>query len=335
MTDVTINSLADFKKSRDAYRQFLKEQIAVNKTKADAVDLFTFNGSRPYYTPEIRTRVEKLGDNAFLRTDIINLMIEEKFLDNKEASAMVGELNDEYILLLYKYFSLFIKKYKNYNRLYDGKQMARKFINYLDTKEYFTKPTPPPTGFETDGDIGPDGEPYSKRFQKEPIKVEKVEKKRTRGTGIGITINKGIKPTECYYEFGNKIINKNKLDKNILMIRYKNGINITKHPTKSVSKTFSKVLKNMLNGNNPSYDDLDILTNDEKSYLHELCCYCCVIDKFNIPTPNKTAEEKEKDRFNLLVGQIKAGNNSQDLIKELKQLLIKFRTKENAYSRNK
>ena len=153
MTDITINSLADFKKSRDDYRQFLKEQIAVNKTKADAVDLFTFNGSRPYYTPEIRSRVEKLGDKAFLRTDIINLMVEEKFLDIKEASAMVGELNDEFILLLYKHFSIFIKKFKNFNRMYDGKEMANKFIQYLETRQYYTKPIPPPTDFETDGDI--------------------------------------------------------------------------------------------------------------------------------------------------------------------------------------
>ena len=91
MTDVTINSFADFKKSRDAYREFLKEQIAVNKTKANAVDLFNFNGSKPYYQPDIRSRAEKLSDKTFVRSDIINFMVQDKFLDFKEASAMVGE----------------------------------------------------------------------------------------------------------------------------------------------------------------------------------------------------------------------------------------------------
>jgi hypothetical protein len=318
MTDITINSLADFRKSRNAYRQFLKEQIAVNKTKADAVDLFLFNGSKPYYQPEIRSRVEKLGDKAFVRSDIINLMVEENFLDNKEASMMVGELNDEYVLLLYKYFPAFFKEYKNYKNLYDGKQFARKFIEYLDEKDYVKIPEPEPQPTNE----GTAKEPSSKR-----VKVEERRSKRTRGTGTSIKIDKGIKPTPSYHQFGNKIINKSKLDKNILMMRYKNGINISKHPTKSVSRVFANVIRNMLLGKNPSYDDLDKLNQEEKTYLHEICSYCHVIDRFTIPTPNKNNDEQENDRFSLLVGQLKAGNNSKEMIKELKQLLIKFRTK--------
>jgi hypothetical protein len=332
MTDVTINSFADFKKSRDAYREFLKEQIAVNKTKANAVDLFNFNGSKPYYQPDIRSRAEKLSDKTFVRSDIINFMVQDKFLDFKEASAMVGELNDDYAVLLYKYYPLFAKRYKTFNRLYDGKEFSKIFILFLqdenNLKSVNVKRETNANANDDDDDDNDDGDGDGDKKIRQ-VKSRLPTRKSSRNAGMegkGI-VYLGIQPTPLYHQFGNKIINKSKLDNNILMMRYKNGINITKHPTKSVSKTFANIVRNMLIDKNPSYDDLDKLDEEEKSYLHEICSYCNVIDRFSIPTPNKNSDEKESDRFQLLIGQLKAGNNSKEMIKELKQLLIKFRTK--------
>jgi len=43
-----------------------------------------------------------------------------------------------------------------------------------------------------------------------------------------------------------------------------------------------------------------------------------------LPAPNKTKEEEEFNRFQILKGQILAGNDSKELIKEFKVMLLKF-----------
>jgi hypothetical protein len=49
------------------------------------------------------------------------------------------------------------------------------------------------------------------------------------------------------------------------------------------------------------------------------------IDKADLlPAPDKTKEEQEMNRFQILKGQIQAGNDNKELIKEFKVLLLKF-----------
>ena len=43
-----------------------------------------------------------------------------------------------------------------------------------------------------------------------------------------------------------------------------------------------------------------------------------------IPQPNKSKDEQEFNRFTILKGEIIAGNNSKELIKEFKTLLVKL-----------
>ena len=47
-------------------------------------------------------------------------------------------------------------------------------------------------------------------------------------------------------------------------------------------------------------------------------------DRLMLPTPERTEEEQEWNRFQVLVGETHAGNNSPELIKELKGLLLKM-----------
>ena len=83
----------------------------------------------------------------------------------------------------------------------------------------------------------------------------------------------------------------------------------------------------MLKHNNPSYDDLDKLTEDEKDTLHDLCCYCKALHNYSIPSPSKTKHEKMINEYRTIVGEIASGNNNDELIKRLKQLLIVIRNK--------
>ena len=50
--------------------------------------------------------------------------------------------------------------------------------------------------------------------------------------------------------------------------------------------------------------------------------------KYSVPAPQKEQQQKELDRFDFLIGQVKAGQNSPVEINELKQLLMKFSNKQ-------
>ena len=156
---------------------------------------------------------------------------------------------------------------------------------------------------------------------KKPSKLMKIQ-----GKGIEIDFEKSIPEKDIYIPFGNKILNQSKLEKCICMLRYKNGVNITKYPTKSISNSLANILRKMINNISPDFEELSKLTNDEKLYLSNLIQYTNIENRFCIPTPDKSESQKEMDRLKLLIGQLKAGQNSKVMINELKTLLLKFRT---------
>jgi hypothetical protein len=43
-----------------------------------------------------------------------------------------------------------------------------------------------------------------------------------------------------------------------------------------------------------------------------------------VPCPTKSEEEQENDRFEILKGELSAGNDNAELVKEFKSLLFKF-----------
>jgi hypothetical protein len=140
-----------------------------------------------------------------------------------------------------------------------------------------------------------------------------------------IDLNTNIDSMVKYVKFGKKLINQQRLFyENILQVAYPSlaTCNNSGFKTQSVSPEFSFVLRQMLKHNNPSYDDLDKLTDDEKNKLHDLCCYCKSLHHFSIPAPSKTKYEKLINEYRTIVGELASGNNNDELVKRLKQLLI-------------
>ncbi len=64
------------------------------------------------------------------------------------------------------------------------------------------------------------------------------------------------------------------------------------------------------------------MDNDDKELLHKIVKLSRI--ELSVPTPDLTKSEQDNHHFQLLRGQLLAGNSSQEVIKELKQLLLKF-----------
>jgi len=134
------------------------------------------------------------------------------------------------------------------------------------------------------------------------------------------------KPTEKpkpYTQFGRYFINKERLQgQGIMAFRAPSGNTVPTLPSEKISKNLTKVLGTLVGKGTPSYEDISALSNEEKSKLRQVCNHCRV-DNPAIPKM-KGEGEQEEDRFNILRGEIIAGNDNQKIAKEFKVMLLKF-----------
>jgi len=138
-----------------------------------------------------------------------------------------------------------------------------------------------------------------------------------------IDLSLGIKAEPAYVSFGKHLINKHRLMKdNVLMLRTLKGGVIANVPTQKVSPELSKILKTIINNGNPDFESLNNLTDEDKIVLYNISKTSRISQ--SVPNPNKSFQEQEDSRFELLKGQIASGQDNKAAIKEFKLLLVKM-----------
>jgi hypothetical protein len=164
------------------------------------------------------------------------------------------------------------------------------------------------------------------------------KKGKMRGCGVAPTKPKVIKPyrqsiahlvdkpvekSKPYTQFGRNFINKHRLEgEGIVAYRQPSGNTIPTLPSEKVSQKLAKVVRTLVGKGIPSYEDIASLSKEDKQKLHHIC-KTCKVDSPAIPKM-KGEGEQEEDRFNILRGEIIAGNDSPKIAKEFKVMLMKF-----------
>jgi len=166
-----------------------------------------------------------------------------------------------------------------------------------------------------------------------------ITKRRGRPKGSGISkpkpykesvkahsvLDKGIMETPRFIKFGKYLLNNHKLNnENIFALKRPSGGNIVELPSIKISDNLSGVIKKMLGGSIPTYSDISKLSEPEKAYLHKISQKSNILDKFDIPAPSKDQKEKDIHEFEVLKGEIMAGNDSKELIKKFKLHIMKL-----------
>jgi hypothetical protein len=173
----------------------------------------------------------------------------------------------------------------------------------------------------------------SKIITKGNNKISKRGRGRPKGSGIkkkyaetvnSSISNSGIEPERRFIKFGRYLLNTKKLNDGILAIKRPSGNGIAEFPSQRISNNFRKVVKIMIGGGNPSFGDLEVLSEPERLYLHKLASKADIVDKFNIPTPSKTKYEQDIHEFEVMKGEIMSGNDSKELIKKFKLHILKL-----------
>ena len=145
---------------------------------------------------------------------------------------------------------------------------------------------------------------------------------------ISLDESKGIplKPN-TYVPFGRYILSQDHLHNNQLKLRNIQGGSISKFPTASISSDLARIVKRLISGTEIDSKDIQELSERDRMQLQQIVSAAKIQDriKFNVDLDNDEAMLK---RYDILIGQINAGNDNKDMVREYKQLLLKLKNKQ-------
>jgi len=143
-----------------------------------------------------------------------------------------------------------------------------------------------------------------------------------------IDYTKAVKAGPKFIPIGRYLINKRQLDKDIIAIKRPAGSIINGLPSQRVSKNSANIIRKIIGGGVPNYNELNELNDEERIFLNKVVKETRIDDKITIPTPNKTDDEKDINQFEIMKGQILAGNDNKDLVKNFKIIILKLSKKD-------
>ena len=127
-----------------------------------------------------------------------------------------------------------------------------------------------------------------------------------------------------YISFGNVNIDRKNYTGGKLQFRSKKGNPILNLKTVQMSPNIKTIVEKLLSDTEIPYNDVDKLNEKERELLSNIAQKAGIDDRLKIPTPKLTKEQADINRFYVLQGELGAGNDAKELIKELKLLIIKL-----------
>lgn len=110
------------------------------------------------------------------------------------------------------------------------------------------------------------------------------------------------------------------LHKRVLNVKYKLSLSVVpSFPKQMISPTFADLLVDVLEGKSFKLDRLD--TNDKKTF-QRLATKAEVVRSLGMGEYH--GEDSDVERFNLLKGEVMAGQNSPEVLRELKSYILRF-----------
>lgn len=142
-----------------------------------------------------------------------------------------------------------------------------------------------------------------------------------------VKVGKGIsvKETPSYKHFGKYVIHMGHLlDKNVANFKYPSLGSIPSIKPLTISEDYKEFIIDTLENQKPNERLFTKLPNEEQRHFEKVVSGAGLIDTFKLKRNQGKTEKEEANRFNLLRGEILAGNNNEKLMKELRGLILRF-----------
>ncbi len=181
---------------------------------------------------------------------------------------------------------------------------------------------------ETKGGNGIKNKVKIPQYQKLPVEYGGSISKNNLGfSHRKIKVGKGIGTEEKpkFIQFGKYLLNTPHLyNDSKLTLRFPSGGAIPTIKPINISEDFREFLIDLIENEKISQPLYKSVNEQEKAWFEKVCKGAGLVHKFNIKPKADDTESKELTRYKLLVGEVEAGNNNKDIIKELRSLILKF-----------
>ena len=133
-----------------------------------------------------------------------------------------------------------------------------------------------------------------------------------------------IEPKKAYAQLGKFFINEERLiNDSVLMLRNKDG-KPTTFPSVRITVKLAKIIKKLIKQVSPDFEEINNLTEEDKLTLHKILRVTKLAGSGIAIDPIKSKDDKELENFDILKGQLVAGNNNPKLVKEFKTKLLAY-----------
>jgi hypothetical protein len=176
-----------------------------------------------------------------------------------------------------------------------------------------------------------DAELEDKEYKSKSFGVKKMDKSQIAKPlryGLGMVkppkVGKGVEAprSEPYKTFGKYLIHIPSLEENVANFKYPSRATIPHIKRKQISNDYTDFLKDLMISSKMNEKDFNRLCDAEKEHFSTVTKGAGLSEMFKVKPPKQN--KKDLERYELLIGEFKAGNNSPVMLKELRALIIKF-----------
>jgi hypothetical protein len=146
--------------------------------------------------------------------------------------------------------------------------------------------------------------------------------------GLGVVkppkIGKGVEAPkrEPYKTFGKYLIHIPSLEDNVANFKYPSRATIPHIKRKQISNDYTEFLKDLMQNSKINEKEYNRLCDEEREHFNTVTKGAGLSEMLKVKAPKKNTDDLA--RYELLIGEFKAGNNSPVMLKELRALIIKF-----------
>jgi len=143
-----------------------------------------------------------------------------------------------------------------------------------------------------------------------------------------IKVGGGIARAErppTYAQFGKYVIHiPHLMERNVANFKYPSLGSIPSIKAQTISEDYKQFLIDTLQNKKPNERLLSKLLPDEQRHFERVVVGAGLLEEFKLKRDPSDKDKKDSDRFQLLRGEVMAGNNSEKVLKELRGLIVRF-----------
>jgi hypothetical protein len=134
-----------------------------------------------------------------------------------------------------------------------------------------------------------------------------------------------VKETPSYREYGKYAIHIPQLEQHdILNVKYKSLGQVPKFKPIPVSDIFRDFILDLLENGKPNSRVYSQISPEERKYFEEMSIGAGVWNGLGLKRTTTSTDEEEAKRFELLKGELMAGNDNPKIVSELRRLVVKM-----------